>query len=153
MIPIKDIVQRNHQSMTSGNPVKQEPNHRPVTTSFKAEHTDESLAIIDRLFLRLAAIYGNTWRNVFKSHEFLQFTKQEWLDGLAGYDERILYQAITICRENHKFPPTLPELLECCKYIKKKDVFSQKHEEIKPARTEVAEANLAQMKAILNMKH
>ena len=70
------------------------PNHPPATTSSAEEHDAESIAIIDRVFLRLAAIYGNAWRKAYTNNEFLQFTKREWLDGLAGYEEQLLYRAV-----------------------------------------------------------
>ena len=149
---IQKLVQRNHLSIISGNPVNQEPNPHPATTSSVAEHDAEGIAIIDRVFLRLAAIYGNAWRNAYKNNEFLQFTKREWLDGLAGYEEQLLYRAVAVSRENNKFPPSLPEFIECCKYIRNRDSFCYKREAVKPATAKVAEANLAKLKEILNMK-
>ena len=149
---IQDLVRRNHLSIVSGRPANQAPNHPPATTSSDADYHDESIAIIDRLFLRLAAIYGNTWRNVYKSNEFLQFTKGEWLDGLAGYEETVLYQAIGISRETLKFPPSLPEFIECCKHIRKKGACCYKGEQVKPATAAIVGANLQKMREILNIK-
>ena len=74
--------------------------------------------MIDRLFLRLAALYGNPWRNLYKNNDFLRFAKAEWHEALAGYDEALIIQALNRCREHHKFPPTVPEFIECCKALK-----------------------------------
>lgn len=152
MKKIRDLSSRAHLSIVSGSPVKQEPCLPQETTSFKAEYSDENLAIINRIFLKLAAIYGNTWRNIYKSHEFLQFTKQEWLEGLAGYEEKLLYQTIAICRQTLKFPPTLPEFIDCYKYIQSKHSFFFRKEQVEPASIEVVNENLTKMKEMLQMK-
>ena len=148
---IKKLVQRNHLSIVSGSPANQVPNHPPATTSSAEEHDAESIAIIDRVFLRLAAIYGNAWRKAYTNNEFLQFTKREWLDGLAGYEEQLLYRAVAISRENNKFPPSLPEFIECCKYVRNRASFCFKREAVKPANPEIAEMNLMKIKTALNM--
>ena len=151
MKTIQDIIRHNNLSIVSGNPAKQAPNLRQEITSSNTEKYDESLEVINRVFLRLAAVYGNPWRNMYKGNDFLQFTKLEWLEGLSGYDELTLYQAIGISRDTLKFPPTLPEFIECCKHIKKERSGCYKSEQVKPASPTIAEANLAKMKEILTM--
>jgi len=102
------------------------------------------------LFLKLAAVYGNAWRNLYKNPDFLAFAKKEWLQALAGFEEKMLYQALSNCLENHKFPPNIAEFLNCCKHMSKKSVFFIP-EDVKKASPEIAETQLQKLKDILNM--
>lgn len=107
--------------------------------------------IIDRLFLKFAAAYGNTWRSIYKSNEFLIFTKNEWLDALNHYEESILYEALNQCREYYKFPPTLAEFMECCRNIQRKNSEFNRVKELPKCNPSVAEDNLRKIRLILNM--
>lgn len=119
--------------------------------SSPANQSCEDMEIIDRLFLKFAALYGNTWRNTYKNPDFLAFTKNQWREALVGYEEKVLTQALNICREHHKFPPSVPEFIESCKVISRKNVFYVP-ENITKARPEVAALNLSKIRAILNIK-
>lgn len=111
------------------------------------EQTKEA---INTLFSKFAAIYGNAWRNQFKSNEFLEFAKNQWAEALMDFSEDIINLAIILCRKKQKFPPSLPEFIDYCQQVKRKTVFYQP-EEIEPANPEIAEFNLMKMKAFLNM--
>lgn len=104
--------------------------------------------IINRLFMKLATIYGNGWRNQFKTQAYLEEAKKQWQDALKGYDEVILHKAVKICREHHKFPPNIPEFIACCKHANKKDNFFKPEKVIK-APKEVADKNLNQIYQIV----
>lgn len=120
----------------------------PSSPNIKTKDT----AVIDRLFLKLAAIYGNTWRNLFKSQEFLEFSKHEWLEALSEFEETVLFQAVTACREHRPFPPTIPEFIDACKKLRKKDAFFHASKTHTPPDRQVAHQHLYQIKSILNMK-
>ena len=105
--------------------------------------------IIELLFLKLSAIYGITWRNLYKSSDFLAFAKDEWLDALGDFTEAEIHKAINICAEHNKYPPTLPEFVSCCKHIRRNNTFN-KPEPYAGCAPEIAHAHLAKMKQILS---
>jgi hypothetical protein len=48
------------------------------------------------------------------------FAKKEWQEALGEFSELILTQALISCKENYELPPTLPQMLQCCRQIKKR---------------------------------
>ena len=149
---VKHILRVNNLSTCSGNPANQEQDHPSETASSNPVNHDESREIIDYLFLKLAATYGNAWRNLFKNHEFLQFSKGEWLEALSGFEENVLYDAVAVCRKNNPFPPTIPEFIECCKKARKKDIFFHREQSNTEPDRKVAHHHLNKIKTLLNMK-
>ncbi|HAT8965353.1 TPA: Vir protein [Legionella pneumophila subsp. pneumophila] len=101
------------------------------------------------MFTRFAVFYGHLWRSQFKSDGFLEFAKKEWLDGLSQFSEDILNQAIIECRDYCEMPPTLPQMIGCCRDIKKRNNFYVAPKEFTPPKREVVEANIKQCKAYL----
>lgn len=93
---------------------------------------------IDLLFARFAAIYGHIWRSQFKDEDFLGFAKKEWQDVLGRYSDAVLTKAILVCREFYELPPTLPQMLKCCKDAKKQLLGNE-------------QSNLNQLQAALNI--
>jgi hypothetical protein len=83
----------------------------PAIERPKAANYDEYVSLVDHIFLKMAAIYGNTWRNGFKNPEFLIFSKKEWVEALVEFDEPTIYEAVNFCRSSHRFPPTIPEFI------------------------------------------
>lgn len=75
---------------------------------------------IERLFLRLSAIYGYLWWNMYQNEELLRITKIEWSTSLKRFDIQILKEALLSYREKKGYPPTLPEFMDCCNEIKKR---------------------------------
>ena len=149
MQPMQTLIQ-NNQLIHSGSPVNQEQELSNSITSNKVR--ENYLSVVDHLFLKLAAIYGNAWKNLYKSSDFLQFSKQEWLESLVVFEVPHIYAAIALCRESYRFPPSIPEFVECCRRIKKRASPFYKREPNKKATPSIAESNLAQIKAILNIK-
>lgn len=74
---------------------------------------------IDLLFAKFAAFYGHIWRSQFKDEVFLKFAKKEWQDALSEFTDEVLTKAILNCREFYEMPPTLPQLRQFCRQIKK----------------------------------
>lgn len=74
--------------------------------------------IIDRLFMRLLAMYGSSWSSQFPNQQVLMLAKREWDIGVedAGLDEDSLLRGLVKCRDSEdRYPPTLPVFLGRCK--------------------------------------
>ncbi len=93
---------------------------------------------IDLLFSKFAAFYGHIWRSQFKDEVFLKFAKKEWHEGLSGFADEILSEAILGCREQYEMPPTLPQMIYYCKQIKKRKEFRVEEEYIRAQESIVA---------------
>ena len=101
-----------------------------------------------RLFATFAAFYGHIWRSQFKDEGFLTFAKEMWQEGLQDFSDVILAKAIRHCRSFYELPPTLPQMIQCCRDIKKQTSFFV----VKIPHTvnrAVVSAHLNQCKAIL----
>lgn len=75
---------------------------------------------IERLFLRLSAIYGYLWWNMYQNAEYLRGTKLEWSTCLKRFSNRVLKEVLLSYREKKGFPPNLPEFVEACNAIQKR---------------------------------
>jgi hypothetical protein len=93
---------------------------------------------IDLLFSKFAAFYGHIWRSQFKDEVFLKFAKKEWHEGLKGFDDDVLREAIIGCREQYEMPPTLPQMIYYCKQIKKRKELRVEEEHIRAQESIVA---------------
>lgn len=129
--------------------VKMNANSANQTTSSTCKATDSNKQRIEHLFTRFAVFYGHVWRSQFKSDGFLVFAKKEWLEGLAPFNDDTLNRAILECRDFCEMPPTLPQMIRCCREIKKRTTFYVAPKEITPASKEVAAASIKQCKAFL----
>lgn len=94
--------------------------------------TDSHKKRIETLFTRFTVFYGHLWRSQFKSDGFLEFAKQEWLEGLKPFNDDTLNQAILECRD-----------------IIKHTTFYTAPQAVAPARQEVVEASLKKCREIL----
>ena len=93
------------------------------------------------------------WRSLYKSDEFLAYTKQEWMSDLDKFNSTVLDHALMHCKQQESYPPSLPLFVEICKtYVKRQDDFARKEEMQPTADPAVARAHLDKMRAILNMK-
>ncbi|CAM3536178.1 MULTISPECIES: Vir protein [Legionella] len=120
-----------------------------LSTSTKIDHQSK---LIDTLFSKFAAFYGHLWRSQFKSEGFLEFAKREWQEGLSGFNEHIINKAIMQCREYYELPPSLPQMIACCRAIKKRNNFYVVEKEHIQAKQEIVLAQLTKCKEILNQK-
>lgn len=104
---------------------------------------------IDRLFLCFSAAYGHVWLRIYKSGDFLDYSKKAWLKELNKFDDKALQYAIGVCIQNHHLPPTLPQFIDCCReYSKRYDFFKKEEESLKSDKA-TADFHLQQIKAIL----
>lgn len=118
-------------------------------TSSTSNVTDSNKKRIENLFTRFAVFYGHLWRSQFKSDGFLEFAKTEWQEGLSQFSDDILNQAIIECRDFCEMPPMLPQMIRCCRDIKKRTTFYVTPKEFIPAQKEVVEANIKRCKDYL----
>lgn len=118
-----------------------------------SSNSDKAEKRIDLLFSKFAAFYGHVWRSQFKDEAFLKFAKKEWQDALGGYSDAVLTKAILSCREFYELPPTLPQMLQCCKDAKKQisgneqPNLNQLH-----AALHIAQGDLRHFRRLLNCK-
>ena len=124
-----------------------------IATSSTSTESEKLRKRIDQLFLRFAAVYGHMWRSLYKSDEFLAYTKQEWIGSLEKFDSTILNQALVHCKEKEPYPPSLPLFVEICKsFTRSPDGFAEKKGESQKADPAIARMHLDKMRALLNMK-
>lgn len=107
---------------------------------------------MDSLFSRFAAFYGHVWRSQFKNEGFLSFAKNEWRDALSEFSDVVLNQAIIECRAHHDMPPTLPQMIACCRQIKRRTAFYVVDDHHVPAQKEIVVTQLQRCKEMLS-KH
>lgn len=112
---------------------------------------------IEYLFSKFAAAYGHIWRSQFKTDAFTIFAKIEWQDGLSQFSDKTVNEAIEACRRYFEKPPTLAEVVSCCREIQNRFDFEEQCRKKallpqKKANPEVARFHLERLKKILNMK-
>ena len=118
-------------------------------TSSTCNATDSNKKRIENLFTRFAVFYGHVWRSQFKSDGFLEFAKNEWLEGLSRFSDHTLNEAILECRDYCAMPPTLPQMIGLCRAVKERNTFYVAPKTDKTASKEIVEANIKQCKTYL----
>ncbi len=104
---------------------------------------------INLLFSKFAAIYGHVWRSQFKNDGFMEFAKREWQEALHRFSDDIFNQAVLTCRDFCEMPPTLPQLMQICRDIKKRNSFWVAQYEYKRPDPVGVHAQLQRCKSIL----
>ena len=113
------------------------------SNTFKAERR------IDLLFSKFAAFYGHIWRSQFKDEVFLRFAKKEWQEALSEFSDEMLTTAILKCRDFYELPPTLPQMLQSCREIKRQSFVQVVEAHYVPPNREIVESCLQRCKEIL----
>ncbi|HAT2150923.1 TPA: Vir protein [Legionella pneumophila] len=126
-------------------------NPKEPTSSISREVNPKS-KLIETLFSKFAAFYGHIWRSQFKSEGFLEYAKKEWQDGLNRFSENTINKAIIQCRDFYELPPSLPQMIACCREIKKRTQFYVVKKNHVPAKQEVVVTHLNKCKEILTRK-
>lgn len=104
---------------------------------------------IDNLFARFAIYYGHVWRSQFKEKGFLDFAKSEWQAGLSDFSQTVLDKAILQCRDFYEMPPTLPQLIACCRQIRKNLNFYVVRDDTPRAKKTVVALHIQRCKDLL----
>ena len=107
---------------------------------------------INRLFLRFSAMYGHVWRSIYKTDEFLEYTKKAWLEGLKDFEDKNIEHALHICLKTCLFPPTFPQFIENCKAYHKPEVIVHAKEPRQRANPVVVMNELEKIRVMLNIK-
>lgn len=148
MQKIGNLVNPN-QAKTCSGVMSNQRNAAQTTTSFPSNASHSRRKCIDVMFSRFAAFYGHLWRSQFKSEDFLEFAKNEWLEALNGFDSDILLKAIVSCRESLDMPPTLPQVIELCRKIKKRNDFFVASPNANPAKHDVVTFHIKRCRELL----
>ena len=149
------IISAKLQQAFSANPAERQAsslkkNLQDQTTSSNSGETASYDKRIDTLFIRFSSIYGHLWINNFNDERTIFFAKKEWSDGLKPFNNAIIKEALLQFREKHRFPPSIPEFIACCKEKEaRKRPTALSFEPIKKPSPEVANHHLNMMKAAL----
>jgi len=101
------------------------------------------------MFTRFAAFYGHIWRSQFKTDGFFEFAKKEWNEGLTQFSDEVVNKAVIECRDFYEMPPTLPQVINTCRQIRKRSEFYVAGRKSVPATHEIVISNLKQCNEML----
>ena len=77
-------------------------------------------AIVDRLFQRLAAMYGAKWLDLWSAIP-MDAVKAEWSRALTGHDVEAVRLALEhLTAHGNPFPPTLPEFVSLVQQFRRR---------------------------------
>lgn len=127
--------------------MKKKPSQETMSSS--SSNTYQAERRIDLLFSKFAAFYGHVWRSQFKDEVFLKFAKKEWQEALSEFSDEMLTSAILKCRDFYELPPTLPQMLQSCRQIKKQSSSQVVKEDYVPPNRDLVESCLQRCKEIL----
>jgi hypothetical protein len=83
--------------------------------SSTAKRNGSPEVVVDRLFERLAAMYGRAWLDMWTGANMGK-VKAEWAHSLHGFDLETMRLALeSLKTEGVKFPPNLPEFVHLCR--------------------------------------
>lgn len=86
-------------------------NHSPESN----ELTDNQKILINMIFTRFKAIYGNRFESTFGDEGQVRLTKREWGYSLKTVTEDRLALALHKCKEKYAWPPSIAEFLKLLK--------------------------------------
>ena len=147
---IGKILETNPQKICSGTQTTTKSHSTPMS-SHSSDANKESKRI-DILFSRFAAFYGHVWRSQFKDEGFLSFAKKEWAAALSQFTDATLIKTVLHCREAYEMPPTMRQVIHCCRQLKKRNAFYVVNKDHVPVAPEVVIANLKQCKEFLTKR-
>jgi len=104
------------------------------------------------MFSRFAAFYGHIWRSQFKNEGFLEFAKKEWQEGLSQFSDEVVNTTVVNCRDFYEMPPTLPQVINSCRQIRKRNDFYVAGRQFTRAKPEVVTSNVKQCNEMLTQR-
>jgi hypothetical protein len=150
MQSIQKILENVTQQQTcSVRPVMSTIQNQKEEMSSSSKDTYKVEKRIDLLFSKFAAFYGHVWRSQFKDEVFFKFAKKEWQEALTEFTDEEITKAILSCREFYEMPPTLPQVIQCCRQLKKQTFVDVAKEMYVPANPAVVRACLQQCREFL----
>lgn len=81
----------------------------------------------------------------------MKYAKAVWHEGLKAFEDDIVDLATATCRETKELPPTLPQFIDICRTIKKRNSCYQEEPCTKTKTKAVARANIIAIRRLLNM--
>lgn len=89
------------------------PNSQGQTVTLRQLSTELQQGWIERLFSRLAALYGASFGRQWEGTN-LSDVKAVWAEKLGGFTAQNIAAALQSCDER-PYPPNLPEFIELCR--------------------------------------
>lgn len=118
-----------------------------AATSSHSKSDDHHAKRIEVLFLRFSVIYGYVWQKIYQNESLLNLAKKEWQETLRPFNNTIIRDALQHCREYCPYPPSLPQFIDLCRAIKKRqNFFTRAQEDVEVSSPEVAERHLKKIK-------
>lgn len=118
-----------------------------AATSSHSKSAEHHAKRIEVLFLRFSVIYGYIWQTVYQNESLLNLAKKEWHETLRPFDNPIIKDALHHCREHCPYPPSLPQFIDLCRAIKKRqNFFTRAQEDVEVSSPEVAQMHLQKIK-------
>lgn len=152
MQSVKQLLEKSPQEICSALQAMQPMSNQtsyPEKMLSNSNDINSEIRRIDLLFSKFAAFYGHIWRSQFKDEAFLVFAKKEWREALTEFSDEIFDKAILSCREFYELPPTLPQMILCCRQIKKRLTYYVKQSESTPVNREASALYLKRCKEML----
>lgn len=72
------------------------------------------LELAKLLYARFASMYGDKFVKNYHDKDFIQIWWDDWSEGLAGIDPSNIKEALSNCRLNLEWPPSLAEFRKLC---------------------------------------
>ncbi len=96
------------------------PNSPAQTVTLRQLSTERQNEWIERLFSRLAALYGAAFARQWEGTN-LSDVKAVWVEKIGGFTAQHIGSALNTCDER-PYPPNLPEFIELCRNAAKRSV-------------------------------
>jgi|GEM_PF-1346542 len=128
------------------------PKQTQAATSSHSNNAERDAKRIETLFLRFAVIYGYVWQTLYQNKNLLDLAKKEWAATLQPFDNQIIKTVLHHCREHCPYPPNLPQFIDLCRAVKKRNNFvTRSTTETNIASPEVAHMHLQKIRAHLKL--
>lgn len=72
------------------------------------------LELTKLLYMRFASTYGEKFTRTHTSDQFVQLWWEEWSEGMAGIEPAHIKDALSYCRLNLEWPPSIAEFRRLC---------------------------------------
>ena len=98
------------------------PNSRAQTVTLRQLSTESQNVWIERLFSRLAALYGAAFGRQWEGTN-LADVKTVWAEKLGGFTAVHIGAALKSC-DDRQYPPNLPEFIDLCRVAAKRETHA-----------------------------
>ena len=95
------------------------PNSRAQTVTLRQLSTESQNVWIERLFSRLAALYGAAFGRQWEGTNIAD-VKTVWAEKLGGFTAVHIGAALKSC-DDRQYPPNLPEFIDLCRVAAKRE--------------------------------